>query len=112
MHGQCRAHGKNHMNLNASDYFYDSTDGLRLYCRIYPRATIGRLVGALSAGSDTKQPRLRLRLPRTCTPQREVFAADLRGRGRSAWDPDPSHYQMPTYVEDVWSLLDHAPWTG
>ena len=33
-------------------------------------------------------------------------AADLRGRGRSAWDPDASHYQLPTYVQDVWSLLD------
>jgi pimeloyl-ACP methyl ester carboxylesterase len=31
---------------------------------------------------------------------------DLRGRGRSAWDPDPSHYQLHTYVQDAWSLLD------
>jgi pimeloyl-ACP methyl ester carboxylesterase len=35
-----------------------------------------------------------------------VIAADLRGRGLSAWDPDPSHYQLPTYVHDVWTLLD------
>ena len=38
--------------------------------------------------------------------RREVLAADLRGRGRSAWDPDPSHYQLPTYVQDAWALLD------
>jgi pimeloyl-ACP methyl ester carboxylesterase len=36
----------------------------------------------------------------------EVLTADLRGRGLSAWDPDWSHYQLSTYVQDVWSLLD------
>jgi pimeloyl-ACP methyl ester carboxylesterase len=35
-----------------------------------------------------------------------VLTADLRGRGRSAWDPDPSHYQLPTYIQDAWSLLE------
>jgi pimeloyl-ACP methyl ester carboxylesterase len=36
---------------------------------------------------------------------REVLALDLRGRGLSAWDPDPTRYQLMTYVQDVWSLL-------
>jgi len=36
----------------------------------------------------------------------EVLAADLRGRGRSAWDPEPEHYQLPTYVRDVMTLLE------
>jgi pimeloyl-ACP methyl ester carboxylesterase len=36
----------------------------------------------------------------------EVLAADLRGRGRSAWDQNPAHYQLLTYVQDAWSLLD------
>jgi pimeloyl-ACP methyl ester carboxylesterase len=31
---------------------------------------------------------------------------DLRGRGQSARDPDASHYQLPLYVQDIWSLLD------
>jgi pimeloyl-ACP methyl ester carboxylesterase len=35
----------------------------------------------------------------------EVLTADLRGRGRSAWDPDPAHYQLPTYLQDALSLL-------
>jgi pimeloyl-ACP methyl ester carboxylesterase len=38
--------------------------------------------------------------------QHEVLAADLRGRGRSAWDPEPERYQLPTYVRDVITLLD------
>jgi pimeloyl-ACP methyl ester carboxylesterase len=39
-------------------------------------------------------------------PRHEVLTADLRGRGLSAWDSDSSHYQLSTYVQDVWSLLD------
>jgi pimeloyl-ACP methyl ester carboxylesterase len=35
----------------------------------------------------------------------DVLIADLRGRGRSAWDPDPSHYQLATYVQDAFALL-------
>jgi hypothetical protein len=31
------------MNVNASDYFYDSADGLRLYCSIYPAQRPGGL---------------------------------------------------------------------
>src|SRR5581483_10937589 len=36
----------------------------------------------------------------------EVFTPDLRGRGRSSWDPEPSRYQLPTYVHDAWTILD------
>jgi pimeloyl-ACP methyl ester carboxylesterase len=39
-------------------------------------------------------------------PRHEVLAADLRGRGLSDRDADPSRYQLPNYVQDVWSLLD------
>ncbi len=32
---------------------------------------------------------------------------DQRGRGRSAYDPDPSRYALPTYVKDAFALMDH-----
>ncbi len=105
MHGQCRAHGKSHMNLNASDYFYDSTDGLRLYCRIYPAPRSGALP-VLCLPGLTRNSRDFVALAAHLNAQREVLTADLRGRGRSACDPDPSHYQLPTYVKDAWLLLD------
>ena len=44
--------------------------------------------------------------PEHLSARHEVLTADLRGRGLSAWDPDSSHYQLSTYVQDVWSLLD------
>jgi pimeloyl-ACP methyl ester carboxylesterase len=40
-------------------------------------------------------------------PRFRVIVPDQRGRGRSAYDPDPSRYQPPVYVRDTWRLLDH-----
>jgi pimeloyl-ACP methyl ester carboxylesterase len=93
------------MNVNASDYFYDSADGLRLYCRAYAAQRADR-VPVLCLPGLTRNSRDFAALAIHISRQREVLAADLRGRGRSAWDPDPSHYQLPTYVQDTWSLLD------
>jgi pimeloyl-ACP methyl ester carboxylesterase len=93
------------MNVNASDYFYDSADGLRLYCRIYPAQRPGGLP-VLCLPGLTRNSRDFAALAARLSAQREVMTMDLRGRGRSAWDPDPTHYQLATYVEDVWSLLD------
>jgi pimeloyl-ACP methyl ester carboxylesterase len=93
------------MNVNASDYFYDSADGLRLYCRIYPAQRPGGLP-VLCLPGLTRNSRDFAALAARLSAEREVMTMDLRGRGRSAWDPDPTHYQLPTYVQDVWSLLD------
>ena len=93
------------MNPSASDYFYDSADGLRLYCRIYPAGRPGG-VPVLCLPGLTRNSRDFTALAAHLRARREVLTADLRGRGRSAWDKDPSHYQLPFYVQDVWSLLD------
>ena len=92
------------MNANASDYFYDSADGLRLYCRIYAAQRPGG-VPVLCLPGLTRNSRDFVELASHLCSEREVLAADLRGRGRSAFDADPTHYQLPTYVQDVWSLL-------
>jgi pimeloyl-ACP methyl ester carboxylesterase len=93
------------MNVNASDYFYDSADGLRLYCRIYCAQRPG-VVPVLCLPGLTRNGNDFVALAAHLSAQREVLTADLRGRGLSAWDPDPSHYQLPTYVQDAWSLLE------
>ena len=36
-----------------------------------------------------------------------VITADQRGRGRSAWDPEPANYRPQTYAADMFALLDH-----
>lgn len=93
------------MSAAASDYFYPSNDGLRLYCRVYPARRPGGLPVMCLPGL-TRNSRDFAELATHLSDTHEVLAVDLRGRGRSAWDPDPSHYQLPRYLEDAWSLLE------
>jgi pimeloyl-ACP methyl ester carboxylesterase len=93
------------MNGNASDYFYDTADGLRLYCRVYAAQRPGGLT-VLCLPGLTRNSRDFVALATHLSARRDVLTADLRGRGRSAWDPDPSQYQLPIYVQDAWSLLE------
>jgi pimeloyl-ACP methyl ester carboxylesterase len=93
------------MNIENSDHFYPSADGLKLYCRIYPAQQPGG-VPVLCLPGLTRNSRDFVALARHLQPQHEVLTADLRGRGRSAWDIDPSHYQLSNYVQDIWMLLD------
>ncbi len=88
-----------------SDFFYDSVDGLRLYCRLFTAERPGRLP-VLCLPGLTRNSRDFIALAMHLRARHEVLAADLRGRGRSAWDSDASHYGIPTYVGDSWSLLD------
>jgi pimeloyl-ACP methyl ester carboxylesterase len=92
------------VGADAVDHVYRSADGLRLYCRIYPAKAPGRLP-VLCLPGLTRNNRDFALLAAHLQPRCEVLAADLRGRGRSDWDPDPAHYQIPTYVGDVWALL-------
>lgn len=87
------------------DYFFSSTDGLRLYCAVYPARHPGG-APVLCLPGLTRNSRDFISLARHLQPRHEVLALDLRGRGRSAWDGDASHYQPLTYVQDAWSLLD------
>jgi pimeloyl-ACP methyl ester carboxylesterase len=87
------------------DHFYQSPDGLRLYCRVYAARRPGSLPVVCLPGL-TRNSRDFANLAVHLSERHEVLAADLRGRGLSAWDPDPSHYQLSTYVQDAWSLLD------
>jgi pimeloyl-ACP methyl ester carboxylesterase len=88
-----------------SDYFFTSDDGLRLYCAVYPaRRCAGPPV--LCLPGLTRNSRDFVELAEHLCDRQEVLAADLRGRGRSAWDPEPTHYQLTTYVRDVIALLD------
>ena len=87
------------------DNFYSSTDGLRLYYRSYAASQPGWLP-VLCLPGLTRNGRDFATLAGHLSARHEVLAADLRGRGLSAWDPDSSHYQLSTYVQDVWSLLD------
>ena len=87
------------------DRYFTVTDGLRLHFRDYP-------------GGDDRPPLLCLHgLTRNARDfadfaQRyagrfRVIVLEFRGRGESAYDPQPLRYTPPTYVGDVLQLLDH-----
>ena len=88
-----------------SDYFYESADGLRLYGRVFSAQQSGGLP-VLCLHGLTRNSRDFFDLATHLRARHEVLTADQRGRGRSAWDPDPSRYEITTYVRDMWSLLD------
>jgi pimeloyl-ACP methyl ester carboxylesterase len=93
------------MNATTRDFFYESTDGLRLCCTLHAAQRPNGL-SVLCLPGLTRNSRDFAALAAHLTRQHEVLAVDLRGRGQSAWDPDPTHYQLPTYVRDAWTLLD------
>lgn len=86
------------------DHWFNSKDGLRLYARDYrhstPRATIVCIPGLTRNSADFAQ------LCEHLAAQYRIIATDLRGRGHSAYDPDPLNYHPGVYAEDVIALLD------
>ncbi len=86
---------------------FSAQDGLRLYFRDYGEAwstptPVLCLAGLTRNSADFHD------LARMLAPERRVLALDLRGRGRSARDPDPTNYQFETYLNDIAHLLTLA----
>ena len=89
------------------DRHFASADGLRLYYRDYAALEAGRvpvlcLPGLTRNCRDFEATALRLR--RT----RRVLSPDLRGRGRSQYDPNWQNYHPGTYLADLARLLEDA----
>lgn len=86
-----------------------SRDGRNLYASEYDAAPGGALrTPILCLPGLTRNSRDFDELaPWLASLGRRVLALDLRGRGHSDRDPDPRHYQIPTYADDVVALLDH-----
>ena len=88
-----------------SDFYYQVPDGLTLYARDYPgpddRAGCVLLMHGLTRNSrdfDVLAERLSVHF--------RVLVPEQRGRGRSEWDSQPDRYGIPTYVNDMFELLD------
>jgi pimeloyl-ACP methyl ester carboxylesterase len=84
---------------------YRSSDGLTLYTRVYePASDDSRAVLCLhgltrnSRDFEDLAPHLAMR--------HQVLVPDLRGRGRSAHDPNIQNYNAQVYLADVLMLLD------
>jgi pimeloyl-ACP methyl ester carboxylesterase len=92
------------MNLEAEDIHWTSEDGLSLYARAYGPGTAKLTVlclHGLTRNHQDFEPMIAA-LPRSF----RFIAVDVRGRGRSAHDPNPDNYDPRVYAKDMRCLLD------
>jgi pimeloyl-ACP methyl ester carboxylesterase len=95
------------MSQAFADRFWSVPDGLRLHARDYAgasgpaRAPVVCLHGLTRNARDFEDL-----APRIAAQGRRVLALDVRGRGQSAWDPQPMRYVPAIYAGDVLALLD------
>ncbi len=107
----------------AVEHTVRSADGLGLFVREYPAETPAQ--GHVDLGAPvlclhglTRNTRdFEIVAPRIAALGRRVIAMDVRGRGRSDWDAEPTRYQAPIYVQDALRVLDQlgvdrAVWLG
>jgi pimeloyl-ACP methyl ester carboxylesterase len=90
-----------------SDRFFTSADGLTLYARDYPGADGRARLPVICIHGLTRNSRdFEDVAPYLAATGRRVLAVDVRGRGRSARDPDPENYRPAVYAGDVIALFD------
>ncbi len=95
---------------DATEGYFISHDGLRLFYRDYRvyrdyRAPTPAASTVLCLHGLTRNSRDFDELARHLQPRYRVLALDLRGRGRSQYDPHWQNYQPGTYVLDALTLL-------
>jgi len=84
-----------------------TVDGLALYARDYPPLLPETGAPVICLHGLTRNSRdFEVIAPRIAALGRRVIAPDMRGRGKSANDPDPAHYVPAVYAQDVLKLMD------
>jgi pimeloyl-ACP methyl ester carboxylesterase len=90
-----------------SEISYSSPDGLRLYARDYaPASGPARLPVICIHGLTRNSSDFEEVAPWIASFGRRVLAVDVRGRGHSAYDPDPSNYNPMVYAGDIIKLAN------
>lgn len=89
------------------DFFYTVEDGLTLYARDYsgPEERNGCVLMMHGLTRNSKDFEV---LAEKLSASYRVLVADQRGRGKSEWDSQPERYAIPTYVGDMFALLEAA----
>jgi pimeloyl-ACP methyl ester carboxylesterase len=93
---------------NYEDFWYQSSDGLRLYARDYPcrdRAIQSPATVLCMHGLTRNSADFAGLADHLCGRYR-VLSVDQRGRGRSEYDSVVANYTPLTYVQDMFTLLD------
>ena len=92
-----------------SDRWWSSLDGLRLHARDYAGAGGEARLPVICIHGLTRNARdFEDVAPYIAATGRRVLVIDVRGRGLSAYDPNPMNYHPATYAADVIALFDQA----
>jgi pimeloyl-ACP methyl ester carboxylesterase len=84
-----------------------TVDGLALYARDYAPLLPETGLPVICLHGLTRNSRdFESVAPRIAALGRRVIVPDMRGRGKSANDPDPAHYAPVVYAQDVAKLMD------
>ena len=83
-----------------------AADGLRLFYRDYPGPP--GLTPVLCIPGLTRNSRDFDFIAAHIAAKRRVITTDLRGRGRSGYDPNPANYAVPVETRDMFQLLQAA----
>ena len=82
-------------------------DGLALYARDYAPLEPANGLPVICLHGLTRNSRdFEIVAPRIAALGRRVVCPDMRGRGKSANDPDPAHYVPAVYAQDVIAVMD------
>lgn len=90
-----------------NDFYYTVGDGLTLYARDYSGPNNGKGCVLMMHGL-TRNSRDFEVLAEKLSGSYRVLVAEQRGRGKSEWDSQPERYAIPTYVGDMFALLEAA----
>lgn len=91
--------------MNAHTETHWSSQGLRLYARVYESGTASAPTVVCLHGL-TRNSRDFEDLAAHLQPRYRVIVPDIRGRGFSARDPNPQNYQPGVYVNDILAMMD------
>ena len=86
------------------DRYWNSAEGIRLHYRDYPGPA--ELPPLLCIPGLTRNAADFGSVADHVAGEWRVIAVDLRGRGGSAFDPQPERYGLPAYAADLTKLLD------
>jgi pimeloyl-ACP methyl ester carboxylesterase len=91
--------------MQYAERFVSVPDKLHLFVRDYPGS--GRSVAVICIHGLTRNSAdFEDVAPAIAATGRRVLAVDVRGRGKSVWDPDPTRYRPDVYTGDVVHIMD------
>lgn len=94
------------MTSDFAERHWTSRDGLSLFARDYPGASGQARLPIICLHGLTRNSRdFEEVAPRLAATGRRVLVPDVRGRGRSARDPDPAKYNPRVYARDVREMI-------